>query len=101
MNSVVYGLGILLLIVGAASGVAEVLFTLAEGGHQSLALGTVWYRLHADSLLGLRTTVEESLTPVLWTPVTYLLALPAWLVFAIPGAIMLLLTRERSSRHYF
>ena len=103
MKSVVYGLGILLLIAGAASGVAELFFALVEGGYHSLALGTVWYRLNADSLLGLRAVVEDSLSPILWTPVTYFLALPAWLVFAIPGLIMLLLARERerSSRHYF
>jgi hypothetical protein len=63
MKPVVYGLGMLLLIVGAASGVAEVLFTLAEGGHRSLALGTLWYSLHANSLLGLRAARSRTPSP--------------------------------------
>ncbi len=102
MKPVVYGLGLLLLIVGAASGVAEVLFTLAEGGHRSLALGTLWYRLDANSLLGLRAAIEDSLAPALWAPLTYVLSLPAWLAFAAPGlAVLLLARRERErSRHF-
>jgi hypothetical protein len=98
MKSIVYGLGILLLIAGTAGAVAEAFFTLVEGGHRSLALGTVWYRLHADSLLGLRALIELRLGPALWTPVVHVLALPAWVVFAVPGLVLLLLARERLRR---
>ena len=96
MKSVVYALGALLLIVGAASGVAELFFTLAEGGHRSLAVGAIWYRVHAGSLIGLKALIEASVGPVGWTPVTYLLSLPAWFVFLAPGAIALFAARERS-----
>lgn len=94
MRSVVYGLGVLLLIAAGASALAEAFFVLVEGRYRPLALGIVWARLHVGSLLGLRAFVEQTLDPALWPPVAYLLALPAWVVFAVPGLIMVLLTRE-------
>ena len=95
MKSVVYSLGLLLLIVGAASGVAEIFFVLAEGSHRSLAVGVIWYRVHAGSLHGLREMIEASAGPVLWTPVHVFLNLPAWAVFLVPGLVILLTMRDR------
>jgi hypothetical protein len=95
MRSFGYGLGIGLLVAGAAAAVAEFL-TMLQGAPSTLSLGAIWFRIHANSLVGFQALVEQGLTPALWPPIQWLLTLPAWLVLAPPGLVLVLLCRARA-----
>jgi hypothetical protein len=95
MRSFGYGVGIGLLVAGAAAAVAEFL-TMLQGAPSTLSLGAIWFRIHANSLVGFQALVEQGLTPALWPPIQWLLTLPAWLVLAPPGLVLVLLCRARA-----
>jgi hypothetical protein len=59
-------------------------------------LSDVWNGLSATSLLLVRPAVEQHVAQWLWDPVILsVLNAPAWLVFAIFGAVLMLLGRKR------
>jgi hypothetical protein len=83
-------LGIGLLVAGAAAAVAELLAMLL-GAPATLSSGTIWYRIHANSLVGFQALIENGITPLIWPPIQWLLTLPAWLVLLPPGLLLMLL----------
>src|SRR5262245_50319501 len=90
-----YWLGVGLLVAGAAAAVAEFLATL-QGAPATLSIGARWFRSHANRLVGCQALIETGVTPAVWTPIQWLLTLPAWLVFAPPGLLLVLLCRNRT-----
>jgi hypothetical protein len=89
-----YWLGIGLLVAGAAAAVAELL-TIAQGAPARLSIGAIWFRIHANSLVGFQALIEKGLSPLIWPPIQWLLTLPTWLVLAPPGLLLVLLCRDR------
>jgi hypothetical protein len=96
MRTFGYGLGLALVLAGAAVGVAE-LFTIVQGAPSTLSLGAMWYRLHANSLVGFQALIENGLSPALWPPVQVLLTVPAWLLLVPLGLLLLVLCRPRGA----
>ena len=88
-------LGVGLLVAGAAATVAELL-TILQGAHATLSIGAIWYRIHANSLVGFQALIEKGVSPAVWPPIQWLLTLPAWLVLAPPGLLLVLLCRNRT-----
>jgi hypothetical protein len=78
------------LFLGAACVVAEVLLLTVGGADTLYSLGDLWTSLHGPSLAGLQADADGSFGRVLWTPVSWLLALPSWLVFLALGGLFLL-----------
>jgi hypothetical protein len=89
-----YWLGVGLLVAGGAVAVAELL-TMLQGAHSTLSIGAIWFRVHANSLVGFQSLIEQRLTPLAWPPIQWLLTLPAWLVLMPPGLLLVLLCRDR------
>jgi hypothetical protein len=89
-----YWLGVGLLVAGGAVAVAEIL-TMVQGARSTLSVGAIWFRIHANSLVGFQALIEKQLSPVLWPPIQWLLTLPAWLVLVPPGLLLVLLFRDR------
>jgi hypothetical protein len=89
-----YWLGVGLLVAGAAAAIAEFL-TMLQGAASTLSIGAIWFRIHGNSLVGFQALIEKGLTPALWPPIQWLLVLPAWLVLAPPGLLLVLLCRDR------
>ena len=89
-----YWLGVGLLVASAAAAVAE-LFTMLQGAPARLSIGAIWFRIHANSLVGFQALIEKQLSPVLWPPIQWLLTVPAWLVLVPPGVLLVLLFRDR------
>jgi hypothetical protein len=89
-----YWLGVALLIAGAAAAVAELL-TVWQGAPATLSLGAIWYRIHANSLVGFQALIENRITPLVWPPIQWLLTLPTWLVLSPPGLLLMLLCRHK------
>jgi hypothetical protein len=94
MRTFGYWSGIALLIAGAAIAMAELL-SVVQGARSVLSPGVIWYRIHANSLVGFQALIEKQLTPLLWPPIQWLLTLPAWLVLVPPGLLLVLLGRDR------
>jgi hypothetical protein len=89
-----YWLGIALLVAGAAAAVAELL-TMLQGAPARLSMGAIWFRIHANSLVGFQALIEKGLSPLIWPPIQWLLTLPTWLVLAPPGLLLVLLCRDK------
>ena len=92
-----YWLGVVLLVAGAAAAVAELL-TMLQGGATPLSIGAIWFRIHANSLVGFQALIEKGITPLIWPPIQWLLTLPTWLVLAPPGLLLVLLCRDKGRR---
>ena len=86
-------LGVGLLVAGAAATVAELL-TILQGAPATLSIGAIWYRIHANSLVGFQALIENGISPSLWPPIQWLLTLPTWLVLVLPGLLLVLLCRH-------
>ncbi len=95
MRNFGYWLGVALLIAGAAAAVAE-LFTLLQGAPTRLSLGAIWFRIHANSLVGFQALIEKGLAPAVWAPIQYFLTLPTWLILVPPGLALAFLCRPRT-----
>jgi hypothetical protein len=89
--------GIGLLLVGAAVAVAELLARY-QGAPTTLSLGAIWFRIHANSLVGFQALIEKGLSPAIWPPIQWLLTLPTWLVLVPPGLVLIVLCRARGHK---
>jgi len=59
-------------------------------------LGEVWNAVNSSSLQLLQPAIERHVAEWLWDPVILsVLTAPTWLVFAVLGAILMLLGRKR------
>jgi hypothetical protein len=90
-----FGFGLALVVIAAATAVAQLFSLLAHGSYTPIALGSIWYSAHANSLVGFQALVEKQLWPALWPAILWLLQLPAWLVTGILGALLLVACRRR------
>lgn len=62
-------------------------------------LGELWMQLHAPSLEGFRGFLESRFFDVVLLPATdFILGLPAWAVFGVPGILLAIMGRSRRSR---
>ncbi len=67
-----------------------------------ITLGAAWAAVNANSLVGLGAFVEKSISPWLWSEIMVpLLTLPLWLYLALPGAVLLVVTRRKRRRSIF
>ena len=77
------GLGAIILCVDLFNSAMTAQFRLTD-------FGTLWHSIHTDSLQLLQPAIERHLDPVLWQSVVlHLLLTPSFIVFAVPGLILL------------
>ena len=93
----------LALLLGALAGLAVDVFAWWRDGYwDSLTLGAAWAGVNANSLVGLGAFVENSISPWLWIEIMVpILTMPLWLFLALPGAVLLRLTRRKRRRSLF
>lgn len=89
-----FGLGVIVLVIAASIGVAQILALLAGTASTPVSLASMWAGLEPGSFAGFQALVEGSLGGAAWTTVHWLLALPAWIPLGVIG-ILLLLGRRR------
>ncbi len=91
------------LLLGAAVTVAvEAFGWWRDGVWDFITLGAAWAAVNANSLVGLGAFVEKSISPWLWSEIMVpLLTLPLWLYLALPGAVLLVVTRRKRRRSIF
>lgn len=95
MRSFFYALGMILLVVAGGCGVAELLHLTAGSGYRPVSLGSIWFNLSANSLVGFQALVEKQISPAVWSPIQFLLEVPAWLILAPIGLILTLACKPR------
>lgn len=96
-------IGWLLILAALAAAGRDVFAWLDTGTWNSVPFGQVWFDLHKDSLLLIQPALERHVSRFLWDPVmTTILEAPAWLVFAVPGVLLLTLgsLRRRSKMRF-
>jgi hypothetical protein len=82
-------LGLILLLLAAASALAEVVMQ-AQGTPVTISIGWIWYQIHGNSLVGFQALIEKRISPALWPPIQSLLTWQLWLVLGVPGVLLAL-----------
>jgi hypothetical protein len=89
-------LGLLLLAAAFVFAVYDGTKSIAANMLVYIKVSELWMLVHPGSLQQLRPYIEQHLTPSLWDPVaTTVLDAPAFVAFAIVGAILMLLGRRK------
>ena len=82
---------ILVLLAFVAAGL-DALESVAGGAMRLRPAGEVWYKLDAPSLNLIQAVVERYIWPPLWDPIVLtVLQWPLFLVFGVPGLVLVLL----------
>ena len=77
----------------------DILRYVETDGYAAIVVGELWRYLHFDSLQLAQVVVQRYIYPPLWDPViVWVLLLPVWLVFVVPGLGLWILCRKRRSR---
>jgi hypothetical protein len=95
MRQLGYVIGWGLLLVAAATLVAQLFSLWASGGYRPISIGSMWFSLDGNSLVGFQGLIERGLGSMVWAPIQFVLTVPAWISLAVPGAALALLCRPR------
>ena len=95
MRSAGYFVGLGLLIFAGAALVAQLFSLWASGAYQPISIGSMWFATNGNSLVGFQALIEKNLGSMVWAPIQFVLAAPAWLSLAVPGALLVLACRPR------
>jgi hypothetical protein len=95
MRQLGYIIGLGILIVAGATLVAQLFALWASGAYRPISIGSMWFSLDGNSLVGFQGLVERTLGAVVWAPIQFVLALPAWISLAVPGALLAFFCRPR------
>ncbi len=77
----------------------DILHYVETDGYAAIVVGELWFDLHVGSLNLAQAVIQRYLHPALWDPaIVWVLRLPAWLVFAVPGLALSILCRKRRRR---
>ena len=95
MRQVGYVIGLAFLILAGASLVAQLFAVWGSGAYRPISIGSIWYSLNGNSLVGFQGLIERNLGAMVWAPIQFVLTMPAWLSLAVPGAILALLCRPQ------
>jgi hypothetical protein len=89
--------GLLLLALGFIFLVHDGTKSIADQNLYLTSVGSIWSNIHQSSLTALQPTVERLVGPWGWQGVVqpYFLDQPVSLVFAIVGAVLILLGRKK------
>ncbi|MCB1883920.1 MAG: hypothetical protein KDG89_07980 [Geminicoccaceae bacterium] len=88
-------IGFVLLIVAAATAVAQILYFVSGDPYRPVSIGSMWYAVDGNSLVGFQGLIEKNLGGMVWAPIQFLLTVPAWISLAVPGIVLVLLCRTR------
>jgi hypothetical protein len=95
-SRIVRSIGILALVLALIVLNRDINKTLDDAALHVTKLGDLWYAVHPISLQLLQPAIERHVAQWLWDPVILsVLTAPACLVFAVVGAILMLLGRKK------
>ncbi len=89
-------LGSVLLVIAVMLLGYDVIGWLTTGGLEPISAGQLWYQVHPTSLQTAEPAIARYLHPFLWHPIiSSILVAPAFVVFAVPGAVAVWVGRKR------
>lgn len=89
-------IGWLFVVVALVAAGFEIFAVVDGEPWQPIALGELWYRIHAASLNAAQAGIQRNIAPWLWEPViTTILLWPVWLGFGVPGILLIWACRRR------
>jgi hypothetical protein len=92
-------IGWLLLIAAGITLVGDIIVWSQTGTWRLSAAGELWSKLDRNSLNLVQSAIQRYVSPKLWDPVIQtILQFYALLVLAIPGLLLLWVTRSREKR---
>lgn len=96
MNRLCRALSLILLLGGLAVLGHEFATTSATGPYRIIPIGELWYKIDANSLVGLQGVIERT-SPWLWSTIVQpiLIGAPAWVIPLALGVLGLLACRRR------
>ncbi len=90
-------IGWVLVVIAVGAAGHEGFSWLQSGGYRSFAFGELWAAIDRGSLNLIQAVIQRYVAPWLWEQVVLpLLLAPAWLVLAVPGAVLVWLFRGRT-----
>lgn len=95
MRGFFYVLGIILLLAAGGCAVAELLHMTAGTGYRPVSLGSIWFNIHGNSLVGFQALIEKQVSPAVWGPIQFILEIPAWLILAPLGLVLAIACKPR------
>ena len=95
MRQLGYLIGLAILIVAGATLVAQLFALWASGSYRPISIGSMWFSLDGNSLVGFQGLIERNLGAVVWAPIQFVLTMPAWISLAVPGALLAFFCRPR------
>jgi len=96
MRRIVNLVGWVLLTLGAVMLCHDLVKWLLSGEFGVIDFGTLWHSVHKESLALANPAIERHVHPFLWDPVMLnILLAPAFVVFGLPGGLLVGLTRIR------
>lgn len=95
MRQLGYVIGLGFLIMAGAALVAQLMALWASGTYRPISIGSMWFSLDGNSLVGFQGLVERSLGAVVWAPIQFVLTVPAWISLAVPGVLLAFFCRPR------
>lgn len=98
--------GLVLIAAMLAAIVVDATKSIAASSLTVTSLGQWWFTLDRDSLDQFRQFVQGTIDPNVggwvWDPlVQTILSLPTWLVFGVPGALLIVLAPVRRRRRQY
>ena len=96
MRRVLNIIGWILLAVGVVVLCHDLVKWMLSGDFAVIDTGLLWHSLHPGSLQIAEPAIARHIHPFLWHPViTTILLTPAFVVFGLPGLVLLAVTRNR------
>jgi hypothetical protein len=94
-------IGCILLALGVAILCYDLVQWGLSGAFEFIDVGLLWFSVHPGSLQLAEPAIARHIHPFLWHPVmSSILLVPAFVVFGVPGVILLYLTRKHAGpRH--
>ena len=97
MRLVVVVIGWILLALGVAILCHDLVKWILSGVFEVIDVGLFWFLVHPDSLKLAEPAIARHIHPFLWHPVmSSILLAPAFLIFGVPGVMLLYLTRRHA-----
>ena len=95
-RAILRAISLVCLAIALVAGVLDVTRSIADSRLVLTPLYVDWGRFNPDSLLNLRTTIEQSVHPLVWDPVLVtVLKSPTWTIFGLLSILFGIMARRR------
>ncbi|MCG6856674.1 MAG: hypothetical protein LJE67_01250 [Salaquimonas sp.] len=96
LRAIFRAISLVCLAIALVAGVLDITRSIADSHLVLTPLYADWSRFSQDSLVGLKTVIEQNLFPFVWDPVfATILKSPTWSIFGILSILFAVAARRR------